>query len=113
MKSKQMLLNHKQIIQNCSCFYSYLPVLTKDVHPCSSFNETLCIIINQEHNFKDINILCGSQCPIECEFVSYDFTTSVTDYPTHQYFDDIKNDLKRCHRDFQSSYNTAKAESNE
>jgi hypothetical protein len=84
----------KLIIDNCRCFSTFYSifdyVFTKQIKPCSDSNQNKCLN-NVGLNFlNNIEETCASECPLECEYITYETSMSQLDYPNIQHFDDLK-----------------------
>jgi hypothetical protein len=82
-------LCYQRHIQNkCKCFSS---VSTRIHETLACLNSTqIDCLMNIYQNF-DINS-CSLDCPLECEFVSYNFQVSSVIYPSLEYYNMFKND---------------------
>ena len=81
-------------MDNCQCFYTYFPIFDyvylKQIKPCVDQNQTFCLNevgIEFSNNIKEI---CASECPLECDYITYETSMSQLDYPNRQHFDGLK-----------------------
>jgi hypothetical protein len=88
----------KYIMDNCQCFYTYFPIFDyvyqKQIKPCADQNQTFCLNevgVEFSNNIKEI---CANECPLECEYITYETSMSQLDYPSRQHFDDLKKRFK-------------------
>ena len=81
----------KIIIENCKCFLSTLPLYYTKLAPCSTPNNTACFVQSYYDNSANLDAKCIQECPLECDYVTYDLTLSTLDYPSRAFFNDLKN----------------------
>jgi len=88
----------KYLMDKCQCFSTYFPtfdyVYIKQIKPCSNWSQIICsnyMIANYSNSIKET---CASECPLECEYITYDTSLSQLDYPSRPYFDDLKTKNK-------------------
>jgi hypothetical protein len=79
----------KMIIDNCSCFYTWLPIYGLSSQPCSSIEfKCLASVFNEVKD--EIETICAPQCPLECNYVAYDLTMSSLSFPNKEFYDALK-----------------------
>jgi len=82
------------IIEKCQCFYTYFPIFDyvyiKQIKPCADPKQTLCLNDVGLKFTNNIKETCASECPLECEYVTYETSMSQLDYPNRQHFDDLR-----------------------
>ena len=78
------------IIENCKCFYGGLPILKKGYAPCFMPNETGCFYASYYNNSAKLGNKCMLECPLECDSISYDLSSSIMDFPDEHFFQDIQ-----------------------
>ena len=88
------LCMQKITIEKCKCFNTLLPIYDKTISPCSAYNETECYLTSLLNALNTFDTKCNLECPLECDYVTYDIATSTLDYPSEQFFDDLKNSLE-------------------
>ena len=80
----------KLIIDNCTCFYTWLPVYGASLFPCFNATQFKCLAIKFNESIAEIESLCSAQCPLECDYVSYELGMSSLSFPSKQFFDSLK-----------------------
>ena len=74
-----------------STFYSiFNNEFTKQIKPCYDSNQIKCtnnMIAKYSNNIEET---CANECPLECEYITYETAMSQLDYPNRQHFDDLK-----------------------
>ena len=77
----------RQAIDSCKCYVNSFNKLDGLV-PCLDSNQVYCSYsIYMKHLTKNGTQFCSKFCPLECESMSFQITTSFTNYPTKQYAD--------------------------
>jgi hypothetical protein len=86
------------IIEKCQCFSTFYSIFnnefTKQIKPCYDSNQIKCtnnMIANYSNNIEET---CANECPLECEYITYETAMSQLDYPNRQHFDDLKKRFK-------------------
>ena len=87
----------KLLSNNCKCqsaIYGY--VYNDSLRKClldksQDKNDSKCMYDNWEKLTKNSSILKECNCPFECEFNGYQYTTSFSEFPTKYYFDFLIN----------------------
>ena len=74
------------LLQNCNCYAAEYPPI-KNRTRCFSISQFECIANVSEIYFKSNNSasLCGFSCPIECDIINYQISTSISSFPTKYY----------------------------
>ena len=82
----------KIIIDACQCFYTFISYFepTNQIKPCFNFSSSACPILTLSKYSTNIYEECISQCPLECEYVTYEASVSQLDYPNRQHFEELK-----------------------
>jgi len=84
----------KLIIDSCQCFSTYFPMFdsghNKQIRPCADPNQNLCLNDMIARYSNNIEETCASECPLECDYITYETSMSQLDYPNRQHFDDLK-----------------------
>ena len=84
----------KIVIQRCNCYDLQFPKLFNST-PCLSKSEMNCSDhLSSEFLFYDLNKVCSSYCPLECDSITYDLSTSTASYPTRIYSKVLKRSPK-------------------
>ena len=80
---------YQRHIQNkCNCFSTLLPRIYETL-PCLNSTQFDCLL--DSYQSLD-NIGCQLDCPLECEFVTYNFQVSSITYPSLEHYNMFKND---------------------
>lgn len=75
----------KEINKNCRCNHLDYPKYCDKIPSCLSYNENVCSA-SVSVNFTDfLEKQCLKFCPLECENVNYEISTSSVAYPTDSY----------------------------
>ena len=77
------------IVENCKCFYLELPLI-EDVLPCITVSEVMCLSKNYDYTFTEFRQKCDKQCPLECEYATYDSVATSLEFPSQQFYDALK-----------------------
>ena len=80
------------IMEKCQCFSLTLPIFDgKSFRTCHNSSERSCLydIIMKTSDKLEEN--CISECPLECDNVKYDLTSSTLTFPNDEFFQSIKN----------------------
>lgn len=91
----------KEIIDKCDC-YLIEQGGSFGARPCLSFRDTNCA--EQEYfrlRDKDIRTRCMNVCPLECEYIAYDYVISNSNFPSKHFSQFVKDtyDLKTLNFD--------------
>jgi len=80
------------VIRECGCFFPGITSTNenKSLKPCFTFNETTCSFQVFTNNSKEVGKLCGNECPLECDYIKYELATSSLEYPSEEFFGDLK-----------------------
>ena len=79
----------KLIIEKCECYFTKYPMIG-NTRPCLTLNDIDCLFqVVDTYRTED----CESQCPLQCNDVKYDVTTSSLSYPSPELYDYVKNQL--------------------
>ncbi|CAF1042719.1 unnamed protein product [Brachionus calyciflorus] len=72
------------LISKCNCSDPDKPFF-KNVKNCLTIKEIFCDFITYtEFMVKlDVKVACSKHCPLECETIQYDYTSSFSEYPTN------------------------------
>ena len=90
------------LFKSCHCIYTLLPTFKNftdkqiPVLPCLSGSEFKCLDF-YFFNMTSRNRIadeCLAQCPLECDYTTYDWSMSTLDYPSVTFFDSIRNSSK-------------------
>jgi hypothetical protein len=86
----------KHIGLNCGCQSTYMNLtffpelkfcaISFNQDPLYTFKEMQCILHTIRLFTQSLEMKKECDCPIECEFNYYSYTTSFADYPTYQYY---------------------------
>ena len=79
----------KIIIENCSCFYTWLPEYGSSYPPCFSLRQFKCLSLKFNETIDEIDKICAPQCPLECDYVTYDLSISSLTFPNKQFYDSL------------------------
>ena len=79
------------IVESCQCFMTVLPKFGNSPS-CSNLEQFNCSrqFFYRRHTEK-IATMCNSKCPLECDYVTYEWSLSTLDYPSAQFFEDVLN----------------------
>ena len=81
----------KMVISACQCYSLKYLKLVDGVGPCLSLDELKCFKQENDRFLQsEKSKLCGDQCPLECNSVDYEFSYSISDFPTEEYFNSFK-----------------------
>jgi amiloride-sensitive sodium channel subunit alpha/amiloride-sensitive sodium channel subunit gamma len=81
----------KMIVSACRCYSLKYLKLVEGVGPCLSMEQLKCVKLENDRFLQsEKSQLCGSECPLECNSVDYEFSYSSSDFPTEEYFDSFK-----------------------
>jgi hypothetical protein len=82
------------VIEKCNCYDLQFPKMFNST-PCLSKTEMNCSeSLSSEFLYYDLNKMCSSQCPLECDSITYDLSTSTANYPTRIYSKLVKKQSK-------------------
>jgi hypothetical protein len=76
----------KMIIENCGCFYAWLPVFGFSLPPCFKSSQFQCLASKFNEAIDELESICGPKCPLECNSVTYDLTVSALSFPNRQFY---------------------------
>jgi hypothetical protein len=84
------LCSQRYLINKCGCYDSYLPSLNYS-EPCIELSNLTCGYFNYVA-FHELGISaeCFTECPVECQTISYGLTTSQLIYPSLSYSELLK-----------------------
>ena len=68
--------------------------LKKQIKPCSDSNQIKCVTNVTIKFSNNIEETCASECPLECEYVTYETSMSQLEYSNRQHFNDLKTRFK-------------------
>ena len=87
------LCQQEYIKNKCNCLDASLPSIYKNLSFCSSISSIECVEKQRIEYFNNENYtsLCLTDCPMECESVSYLLSTSISRYPSSYYTQYLKN----------------------
>ena len=74
------------IIEKCHCFMTLLP-LYGNASLCMNESQIFC---SYSYYNSDLRKQCTLECPLECDYATYDWTLSTLDYPTKQFYEETK-----------------------
>ena len=80
------LLVQRNNINNCSCYDLYYPQIYNYSTPCMNSSQFECAdnsYYDFWENFKDSY---SSECPLECDFIDFDYTYSSSDFDIESFF---------------------------
>lgn len=84
----------RHVIQTCGCYdqTSSFPLLNSNNRPCLNFSDVLCDGYAYADFFsQDVKALCSTDCPLECDSVTYSISNSFAQYPSTTYAETLKN----------------------
>lgn len=62
------------------------------VPPCLNMNDLFCDLQQYTAFFsQNVKELCSQDCPLECSRIEYSTSTTSSSYPTHVYYEYLKN----------------------
>jgi hypothetical protein len=76
----------KIIIENCKCFYTWLPAFGFSLPPCFNTAQFQCLASKFNEAIDKLESICGPKCPLECNSVTYDLTMSSLSFPNKQFY---------------------------
>jgi hypothetical protein len=80
------LCYQKQLNLKCKCSDTSIEVLSHSLKPCTSVEELNCSNnFNVEFYKNDVEAQCKSECPLECDKVSYMTNIFTSDFPSPYY----------------------------
>jgi hypothetical protein len=80
------------IIADCKCFYTRYPILKNNIIPCFNSTQVKCTDVHTiTLKNEEIEKKCSLECPLECEYSSYEVTSSSLDYPSREFFEALNN----------------------
>ena len=81
----------RNIIKTCGCYYTRYFNLNENIEPCLNVIQYDCVM-NETRQLRSSTYKhsCSTECPLECDSVSYDLNWSSLDYPSRDYFNLIK-----------------------
>jgi hypothetical protein len=85
----------KEIIKKCKCYDVWYDNFEPQVPPCINTTQINCA----EQFFDELyekgkSELCAAMCKSECTSISFEITSSYSDFPMRKYYETLKNDLK-------------------
>lgn len=79
------LCYQKQAIEKCNCYLKSYNKLTSEI-PCKTIEQLTCTFaVWDKFINNDINEMCSSLCPAECDSITYSISTSFSGYPLKSY----------------------------
>ena len=90
------------IIAECKCLLAILPEIDNYL-PCVNSSQNTCLNRVYENRTRLIKEKCENECPLECDYTSYDWSMSSLVYPSMPYFNSIRKNSK-----FYSNFTFAK-----
>ena len=81
------------IVNYCGCFYPELPTFD-DSLPCFNTSQTACFKQKNDYSTDEFRNKCDTQCPLECDSVTYELKATSLDFPTEQYYETLKINSK-------------------
>ena len=78
------------INKNCNCFFTKLPVFNNSYLPCFNSFQISCSLKYFYNSSHEIDRICSSKCPKECDYVTYDWSSSSLEYPSQEFFETIQ-----------------------
>ena len=85
----------RMIIKKCGCYFLQYPKLFNS-KPCLNFSLITCA--RQEYKLQSeigLKKKCSLSCPLECDSVLYDYSTSVLDFPSVAYYKTLKGEFEQ------------------
>jgi hypothetical protein len=82
------MCKQKKVIDQCRCAVIDYPNLDKN-RTCSSMREIDCVL-----NLEIDTSGCDELCPLECDSISYVYSTASEFFPSYTYFDFYRNVLR-------------------
>lgn len=80
------LCYQKKVIENCDCFDLAFDSLNDFTKPCLNESDINCLYeAFNEFNQGSIHENCDRFCPVECEYLTYSFSYSQSDFPSLAY----------------------------
>jgi hypothetical protein len=81
------------IIIECNCLLAFLPEIGNCL-PCVNSSQKACLNRVYENKTRLIQEKCENECPLECDYTSYDWSMSSLVYPSVPYFNSIRKNSK-------------------
>ena len=80
------------IIDDCKCFHTRYPILVNNIMPCFNQTQVTCLDkhLTRTKN-EEIENKCLVECPLECQYSSYEVASSSFDYPNREFFEALKS----------------------
>ena len=80
------------IIENCNCHLLEYPVLyNNNLTACENQKNSDCWFNEiSKFNNGEYNGYCSSQCPLECDSLEFDFSYSVSEFPSKEFYEKVK-----------------------
>lgn len=75
------------LMRQCKCYDLSIPKMDNKTRPCLTFDDMFCISDKFTDFLERTGAICGRDCPLECQSISYSHSTSFSDYPTTSYFE--------------------------
>ena len=79
------------VTMRCGCFFTKYPMFVQ-AKPCLNLTQLECIYIYERGYAQNYSTKCLSECPLECESVTYDHTVTSLDFPTKEFYETTLND---------------------
>lgn len=94
----EICMQNEYIIPVCECADPSIPITDSSQTVCSSLNEIKCANnVTSQFNSVDLSITCAEYCPLECDSQDFEYSISLSNYPTTPYYKIISQ---------QSNFNT-------
>lgn len=92
-QSKCFLLCYQRyLVEQCKCYDVSIPYWNSDLRACLDLDDFNCIGKNFAYFFsQNVKTVCSSECPLECDSISYAVSVSYSNYPTMAYTNYLKN----------------------
>jgi hypothetical protein len=80
------------IIANCKCHLFDYPVLYNNSSDYCINDDMMGCWFDKLFRFEngEYNDYCSSQCPLECDTTEFDFTYSISEFPSIKYYNNVK-----------------------
>lgn len=74
------------VLRDCNCYDLMFMALKPTDKPCLALDEIICLFdVFFAFGKMKINEICDVHCPLECDVLEYEVTTSVSEYPSQMY----------------------------
>jgi hypothetical protein len=95
----------KLISDGCKCFLSAFSVIDSSLPGCLNMSQYECIGKQFSSYIYEKLDYCNEQCPLECDSISYEISTSSLDFPTRNWFNFIFENSTAYIKSFESIMN--------